>query len=305
MSKMFPGFETFDVQISNGINIHGVRSPTTGPPLLLLHGFPQTHHIWHLIAPQLTPLFTVIALDLPGYGASSKIPSSALESHKPYSKSVLASNCVEAVDALGFKDRRFGVVGHDRGGRVAHKMCVDFPERVERCMVLDIAPTLAMFEQTSQGFATDYWHWFFLIQPAPFPETLILSNPSVFQARFFGSTASATLSAPFIHEEAMQFYSKQFNDADGVHAMCEDYRAAATIDLVEAKEDLESGRKVKCELRVLWGSKGVVEKRFDALREWRAVCEGVVSGEAVESGHYVPEEVPEVVTRHVKEFWGV
>jgi haloacetate dehalogenase len=184
-------------------------------------------------------------------------------------------------------------------------MCVDFPERVERCMVLDIAPTLAMFEQTSQGFATDYWHWFFLIQPAPFPETLILSNPSVFQARFFGSTASATLSAPFIHEEAMQFYSKQFNDADGVHAMCEDYRAAATIDLVEAKEDLESGRKVKCELRVLWGSKGVVEKRFDALREWRAVCEGVVSGEAVESGHYVPEEVPEVVTRHVKEFWGV
>lgn len=200
---------------------------------------------------------------------------------------------------LGYE--RFGVVGHDRGGRVAHKLCVDFPEKVTRCMVLDVAPTLAMFEGTDQGFATDYWHWFFLIQPSPFPENLIVANPSEFQGRFFGGLAH--LAGSFITQEAMAEYVAQLKDAEGVHAMCEDYRAAATVDLEEAREDVKAGRKVRCALRCLWGRKGVVEKRFDALGLWREVCEGEVSGEAVESGHYIPEEVPDEVVRHVREFF--
>lgn len=196
---------------------------------------------------------------------------------------------------------RFAVVGHDRGGRVAHKLCVDYPDRVTKCIVLDICPTLAMFERTDQAFATAYWHWFFLIQPNPFPETLIMANPKAYAGRSFGGGYAGN---GVFNEEAMKEYMKQFEDEAGVTGMCEDYRAAATIDLEHARKDIEDGRKVKCPLRVLWGKKGVIEKSFNALELWREVSDAEVSGESVDSGHYIPEEVPDVLVKHVLEFFG-
>jgi haloacetate dehalogenase len=299
---MFPGFQEFNISVSDTATLHGVRSPGMDkPPLLLIHGFPQTHHIYHLVAPHLAKDYTLIIPSLKGYGSSSKPFSSSTLSppHYPYSKSVMASELVSLMTYLGFST--FGVIGHDRGGRVAHKMCVDYPDKVVKCLVLDIAPTLAMFEATDQGFATDYWHWFFLIQPAPFPENLILANHSEFKARFFGGAAYN--SASFMDSKAVDVYVAQFASKEGVSAMCEDYRAAATTDLAEARADIEEGKKVKCPFRCLWGKKGVIEKRFDALGEWAKVCEGEVSGEGVESGHYIPEEVPDVLIRNVKEFF--
>ena len=213
----------------------------------------------------------------------------------------MAADCVAVMAELGFQ--KFSIISHDRGARVAHKLCVDFPEKVEKVMFLDIVPTLAMFEKTDQLFATAYWHWFFLIQPAPFPEKLILGNPDSFKERFFGSTYAGEKG--YMSEEALGKYVAQFGDEAGVHAMCEDYRAAATIDLVEARRDKELGRKIRCPIRVLWGDKGVIQKRFDALGEWRAVSDGDVSGEAVPSGHYVAEEVPNILMKHIGEFLGL
>jgi haloacetate dehalogenase len=296
--KMFPGFTEFNIAVSPAVTIYGLKAGT-GPPLLLIHGFPQTHHIWHKVAPHLTSHFTVILMDLRGYGKSSKPPSSASEKHKPYSKSVMATDCTSLMSLLGYE--KFSIVSHDRGARVAHKLCVDHPERVERVMFLDIAPTLAMFEKTNQFFATAYWHWFFLIQPSPFPEKLMMASLPIFEERFFGSGYSG--GAGYMSQDAKKEYMAQFGDEDGVHAMCEDYRAAACIDLEEARSDREEGRKIKCPVRVLWGKTGVIEKSFDCLAEWRAVSEGAVSGEAVESGHYIAEQVPDILLTHIREFF--
>jgi haloacetate dehalogenase len=297
-SKMFPGFTEFNIAVSPSITIHGLKAGM-GAPLLLLHGFPQTLHIWHKVAPQLKSSFTVILMDLRGYGKSSKPPSSASEQHKPYSKSVIATDCTSLMTHLGYE--KFSILSHDRGARIAHKLCVDFPKRVERLMLLDIAPTLAMFEKTDQLFATAYWHWFFLIQPSPFPEKLMMASTSIFEERFFGGGYAGGVG--YMSQEAKGEYMAQFRDEEGVHAMCEDYRAAAAIDLVEAREDREKGRKIRCPVRVLWGKSGVIEKCFDCLAEWTAVSEGNVSGEAVESGHYIAEQVPDVLLRHVREFF--
>lgn len=170
-------------------------------------------------------------------------------------------------------------------------------------MLLDIAPTLAMYERTDREFATAYWHWFFLIQPAPFPENLLMGNVEDFQGRFFGGLQYNQ--ASFIHPANLRLYMAQFGagNGEGVHAMCEDYRAAATIDLQEARADLAAGRRIRCPIRVLWGRKGVLEERFDCLALWREVSEGEVEGEAVESGHYIAEEVPDVLLRHIREFF--
>ncbi|TVY48259.1 Fluoroacetate dehalogenase [Lachnellula occidentalis] len=291
---MFEGFEEFNIAVTPDVTIHGIKCGT-GPPLLLLHGFPQTHHIWHKITPSLTPSLTVIALDLRGYGRSSKPPSSAQQNHAPYSKSVMASDCVTVMSSLGFK--KFSICSHDRGARVAHKLCVDAPESVERVMFLDIAPTLAMFEKTDMQFATAYWHWFFLIQPSPFPETLLMT---VFWRRVWGKSEKKEI----WDEQALAEYMRQFEDREGVHAMCEDYRAAATIDLEEARKDQGEGRKIMCPVRVLVGAKGVVAMKFDFLKEWRDVSEGMVTGEPVDSGHYIAEENPDVLLKHIKGFLG-
>jgi haloacetate dehalogenase len=298
--KMFEGFKEFNVSVQKDVTIHCIKSGA-GPPLLLLHGFPQTHHIWHKVAPHLIKTFTVIAIDLRGYGQSSKPASSAEENHKPYAKSVMALDCISVMSSLGFS--KFNILSHDRGARVAHKLCVDHPEKVEKLMLLDICPTLAMFEKTNKGFATAYWHWFFLIQPAPFPEALILKNTELFQEKFFGGRYAGNGGLVF-DDQAMKEYVKQYTDEETVHSMCEDYRAAATIDLVEARKDREAERKIQCPVRVIWGKNGIIQSSFDALGEWREVSSGEVTGEAVESGHYIAEENPEVLLKHVDQFFG-
>lgn len=294
---MFDGFKSFDVQVEPEITIHGVTAGT-GPALLLLHGFPQTHHIWHIVAPQLISSFTIVAMDLRGYGASSKPAASA--THASYAKSTMAKDCVTIMSHLGYE--KFNIVSHDRGARVAHKLCVDHPDKVDKCMFLDIAPTLSMYDNTNQEFATRYWHWFFLIQPNPLPETLLLNSPMVFKTAFFGSNYGVT-GKGFFDDEALKAYEAQLTERDTVTGMCEDYRAASTIDLDEARNDVKEGRKIKCPVRIIWGKKGVIEKCFDALGLWRAVSDGEVSGEAVNSGHYIAEEAPDDLLRNIRAFF--
>ena len=179
---MFEGFQTFDIPVGPAVTIHGITAGT-GHPLLLLHGFPQTHHTWHLLAPQLISHFTIIAIDIRGYGASTGPGASS--THAAYAKSVMALDCISVMKHLGHG--KFSIISHDRGARVAHKLCVDHPDKVVKCMMLDIAPTLSMYERVNQEFATRYWHWFFLIQPHPFPETILMDNVEVLRERFFGA----------------------------------------------------------------------------------------------------------------------
>lgn len=302
---LFPDFTPFDITTITDITIHGLKyiNPTTKqPPLLLLHGFPQTHHMWNSVAPSLTQLYTVILMDLRGYGQSSKPYVTSDTNHSLYSKSAMATDCIAVMSSL-FPDRQFNILAHDRGARVAHKLAVDYPSKVKKLMLLDICPTLTMFEKTNKDFARAYWHWFFLTQSSPFPESLISANPSLFAKKFFGSGGYTGDSTTFFNSTAMSEYVGQLEDEGAVHAMCEDYRAAAGIDCEEARVDKREGRKVVCDIRVLWGKNGVVWKMFDTVSEWKAVSEGKVTGAAVDSGHYVAEEQPDVVITHVREFF--
>lgn len=291
---MFDNFTSFTIPIAPDVSISGVTAGS-GPPLLLLHGFPQTHHIWHIIAPQLTSHYTVIAPDLRGYGASSTPPSSA--PHIPYSKAVLADDMHALMAALGHP--RYFVCAHDRGARVAHFLLVTHPEAVLRAILLDICPTASMWQATDAEFARAYWHWFFLTQPAPVPETLITKAPAEFAAAFLrGGYSGKVAFAPAAYAE----YERQLADRETVHAMCEDYRASATVDVDDAREYAAAGRKIKCPIRVYWGQHGIVGKLFDALKEWRAVSEAEVEGEALDCGHYIPEEMPDAVLMRINEF---
>ena len=294
---VFEGFDIFNVKVNSSpeVVIHGVKAGS-GPPLLLLHGYPQTHRIWNHIAPTLTKNFTVIAMDLRGYGKSSK-PAGPPDP-STYSKSTMARDCVNVMSHFGFSD--FLVCSHDRGARVAHKLCVDHPSTVRKVMVLDICPTAAMYAATNFEFAYSYYHWFFLIQPFPIPEDLINANSDKYVEGHF-SSKYAGLDA--FTRESLEAYKAQMRDPDMVHASCEDYRAAASIDLEEFNEDEEMGRRVKCPLMVLWGKHGVIENCFDAVAEWRKVCDGPVTGEAVDSGHYIPEEVPDVLLEKMLVFF--
>lgn len=297
---MFEGFKPFTIttQSDPRVDIVGLQSDNLGkPPLLLLHGFPQTYHIWHRIAPRLTGEYTVVLFDIRGYGQSSKPEGLAA-----YAKSAMARDCAEVMSQLGFDS--FFVCAHDRGARVAHKLCVDHAARVRRAILLDICPTLAMYEATDFDFARAYFHWFLLIQPAPLPETMLLSDPRKLAQMWMGGRQGAGLR--IFDERCFEHYVKGMEDPATVHAMCQDYRAGATLDLDEAREDLEAGRRVQCPLKVIWGKNGVIEKCFDAVKEWRAVAdEGVaVDGYSVESGHYIPEEAPEAVVAEIQSFFG-
>jgi haloacetate dehalogenase len=295
---MFAGFIAERLRV-NGVELfvrHNLA--VEKPPLLLLHGYPQSHVIWHKVAPALAERFSVVVADLRGYGASSKPVTDA--EHLPYSKRAMAADMHGLMQALGFA--RFGVVGHDRGGRVAHRLALDFPAAVNRAMFLDIAPTLAMYEQTSMAFAAKYWWWFFLIQPAPFPETMISAAPEAYLKKKIGY-GSAGL-APFT-DVAYGAYLAGIRDPATVHAMCEDYRAAASIDLIHDREDRTRGHRLACAVHALWGETGVIQQCFQPLAEWRLVTaeDQPVTGYALPGGHYIPEELPERLVDEICRFW--
>lgn len=289
---MFEGFRTFDIACGD-INIHG-RIGGSGPPLLLLHGHPQSHVIWHRLAEPLASRFTVVATDLRGYGDSSKPPGEP--DHANYSKRAMAEDQVTVMRELGFE--RFLLCGHDRGGRVAHRLVMDHPDRVDKLMLLDIAPTLAMYEQTDRTFATAYFHWFFLIQPSPLPETLIEASPNDYITRTMGGR-HASLDA--FDPAAIAEYQRCLAQPGAAHALCEDYRASNAIDLEHDRADREAGRRIACPVSVLWGKHGIIERCFDPLTEWRAVAERV-EGEALPCGHYIPEEAPEALLDRINRF---
>jgi haloacetate dehalogenase len=290
---LFPGFR-HGVQSVNGVRIPYLIGGT-GPALLLLHGHPQTRVIWHKVAAQLARRFTVVATDLRGYGDASK--PAAVPEHVNYSKRIMARDQVETMQALGFD--KFDVLAHDRGARVAHRMAVDYPEAVRKLVVLDIAPTLAMYEQTNQEFATAYWHWFFLIQPAPFPETLLSADPRFYLTKLMGNRHAGL--KPFA-PEAFEEYVRCLSAPGGAAGTCEDYRAAATIDLQHDRADREIGRRVQAPLLVLWGKQGVVERCFKPIQEWRRVAADV-RGHAIDCGHYIPEEAPDALLAAVESFF--
>ena len=282
---MFPNFERRHLEVQ-GATINLVQGGN-GPPLLLLHGYPQTHVLWHKIAPRLAEHFTVIATDLRGYGDSSKPESDA--EHLTYSKRATADDQVEVMAQLGFE--RFCVAGHDRGGRVAHRLALDHRERVTKLAVLDIAPTHTMYRATDMDFATAYYHWFFLIQPFDLPERLIGADPEYYLRKKL--TQWGRDNAAFT-DEAMNEYLRCFTP-ETIHASCEDYRAAVSIDLEHDEIDLAAGRKIACPVLALWGAKGYVGKTYNVLEAWRAWTDEAseVSGYALPCGHFLPEEAPE------------
>ncbi len=285
-----PGFRSLEVE-TPGARIH-VAAGGSGPPLLLLHGHPQTHATWHKVAPDLAARFTVVAPDLRGYGDSTK-PDGG-ERHANYSKRAMAADQVAVMRSLGFD--RFPVVGHDRGGRVAHRMVLDHPGTVERVALFDIAPTATMYARTDQAFATRYFWWFFLIQPAPLPERLIDADPEFFLRTHIdgqSKTPGATSDALF------QEYLRCYRDPACRHAICEDYRAAATIDLEHDAADSE--RRIDIPLLALWGAKGTVGALYDVLQTWREKARDV-RGRPLECGHILQEEAPDQVLEELLSF---
>jgi haloacetate dehalogenase len=287
---VFEGFERIQIE-TRGATINAVRGGE-GPPVLLLHGYPQTLAMWHLIAPRLTASFTVVATDLRGYGDSSK--PEGREEHGGYSKRAMAADQVEVMRTLGFGS--FAVVGHDRGGRVAHRMALDHPQSVTRLAVLDIVPTRHVFETADKELAMAYYHWFFLSQPYDLPERLIGADPDYYLRKKLGGWGTGFDS---FASEAYAEYERCFRDPRTIHASCEDYRAAATIDLEHDGADRD--RKVGCPLLALWGEQGVVERLYDVLGVWRGYASDV-RGRALPCGHYLAEERPEETAEELVTF---
>jgi len=290
---VFPGFRAFDLPGAEpGISIHGVTGGS-GPPLLLLHGNPQTHAMWGKVAPALAERFTLVATDLRGYGRSSKPNTDA--DHSPYSKRAMAADMVAVMGALGFE--RFRVGSHDRGARVAHRLALDHPDRVVRLAMLDIAPTREMYRGTDETFARDYWHWFFMIQPAPLPERMISADPDGF---WHWRCARPPHGLSIFDPEALEDYLTAFRDPKTVQASCEDYRASAGIDI--RHDDADGDARITCPVLVLWAATGTVGRCFDVLSLWRQRAERV-EGSSLPGGHYLAEELPGEVTDHFLDFF--
>ena len=291
---MLENFRQQALQV-NGITIN-LRHGGSGPPLLLLHGFPQTHVIWHKVADELARHFTLVMPDLRGYGDSSRPPGEP--DHSNYSKRVMAQDMVELMRALGHPT--FYLCGHDRGGRVSHRLALDHRDVVKKLMILDISPTRTMYEATDKTFATLYYHWFFMIQPAPVPETLIGNSAAFLLNTTLGNWGSN--GAQFIDDAAMAEYQRCFCRPDAIHAACEDYRAAASIDLEHDRD--HDTNKVGCPVRVLWGDHGVVGRLFQPLEDWQEKCEKAVTGKALPAGHFIAEQVPDLLLADMLEFFG-
>ena len=292
MNPLFPGFESELIEV-NGVKIM-TRKGGSGQPLLLLHGHPQTHAIWHRVAQQLAESHTVVMTDLRGYGDSSKPQGS--HDHLNYSKRVMALDQIEVMRHFGYS--QFDVLAHDRGARVAHRLALDHPKAVKRLVLLDIAPTLAMYEKTSNQFARSYWHWFFLIQPAPLPERLIEADPAAYVRDVLGRRSAGL--APF-DPRALAEYVRCLELPGTAHGLCEDYRASASIDLVHDQLDIDKKNFLQQAVLVLWGEQGVVNQCFEPLKEWSKLAVNV-KGHALPCGHYIPEEAPELLLNQVQSF---
>jgi haloacetate dehalogenase len=291
-------FEGFDLQAidAGGIAIRVRHRLTPGkPPLLLLHGNPQTHCMWHKVATRLAERYSVVAPDLTGYGESAKPKTT--QNHEPYSKRAMANTQVTLMQRLGFD--RFFVAGHDRGGRVAYRMAFDRPEQVEKLAVLDIVPTWEAYKRADMAFGMSYFHWFFMTQPFDLPERLIAADPEFYWRKH---TSREPKGPDFFEREALEDYLRCFSNPETIHAICEDYRAAATIDMEIDEADRNAGRKIKAPLLALWGAKGRLEAWYDTLAIWRDWAHDV-RGRALDCGHYLPEERPEDVAAAFEQFF--
>jgi haloacetate dehalogenase len=286
---MFEGFALTQIKTS-GATI-AVAHGGTGPPLLLLHGYPQTHVMWHKVAPLLANDFTVVATDLRGYGDSSKPPGGG--DHAGYSKRAMAQDQVEVMSRLGFDT--FAVAGHDRGGRVAHRMALDHADRVSRLALLDIVPTHRLYADSTREFATAYFWWFFLIQPEPLPETMIGNSVGFWLKEKFGKAAPGAITA-----EAFAEYLRCYEKPETIHASCEDYRAAASIDLVHDEADMD--RKIACPLLALWAERAPMHRLYDVAATWRDRATNV-TGRSLPGTHYCAEEIPDLIAGELRQFF--
>jgi haloacetate dehalogenase len=293
----FSPFESLTLRI-DGEQVflrHSPASDRQKPALLLLHGFPQTHAMWHRVAQGLKQDFFLVMPDLRGYGASSAPPAQPDQSHM--SKRAMAQAMVSAMGQLGIE--RFALCGHDRGARVAHRMALDHPAAVSQLCVMDIAPTLDMYAATDMAFARAYYHWFHLIQPAPIPEQMIGGSPITYLHSKLGGWGTGGLA--HLEKEALTAYEAAFTPTV-ITQICDDYRASAGIDLEHDRASREQGVKIQCDTLVLWGSHGVVHRFFEPLKLWQAQCTGVVDGQALPCGHFLPEEQPDACISALRAF---
>jgi haloacetate dehalogenase len=296
MTGWFKDFEERRFAVNGAeiaLRLGGDRSK---PALLLLHGFPQTHAMWHRVAQRLRHDFFLVLPDLRGYGDSSHAPG--LPDHSNYSKRALAQDLIEVMDTLGIA--AFALCGHDRGGRVAHRLALDHPARVTKLCVIDIAPTLDMYARTDFDFARAYYHWFHLIQPTPLPELMIGGNPRAYLHAKLGGWGSGGLG--HIEPRALAEYERCFCRDEAIHTACEDYRASAGIDLEHDRESRARGHKIACDTLMLWGEHGVVQRLFDPLALWQAQCAGAVTGWAMPAGHFIPEQLPDETAAALQAF---
>jgi haloacetate dehalogenase len=297
----FDGFSAAHHKV-NGIEIFArtgglMNGQKRGPPLLLLHGFPQTHVLWNRVAQLLSQHFFLVMPDLRGYGDSTKLVGDA--NYANYSKRVMAQDMAALMSQLGFP--QYGVAGHDRGGRVAHRLALDHPASVTKLCVIDIAPTLDMYDATDMRFASAYFHWFHLIQPAPLPERMIGADAAFYLNWTLGGWGAS--GTDYIEAEALREYHRCFCTPQAIHSACEDYRASAGIDLEHDRASRAAGQKVACDFLLLWGERGVVNRLFDPLALWRAQCSGRVAGQLMPAGHFIPEEQPEATALALRAFF--
>ncbi|MDH5709928.1 MAG: alpha/beta hydrolase [Hylemonella sp.] len=299
----FKDFDTRSVGV-NGVEIFARvphSPPDARPALLLLHGFPQSHVMWHRVAQQLARDFYLVLPDLRGYGDSAK--PAGLADHSNYSKRTMAQDMVALMDALGLP--QFHLCGHDRGARVAHRLAVDHPQRVRKLALIDIAPTLDMYEGAGMSapymeFARAYYHWFHLIQPVPLPETMIGGNARAYLHAKLGGWGASGLG--YIEPQALAEYERCFCSAPAIHGACEDYRASAGIDLDHDRESRARGARIACDTLVLWGERGVVHRLFEPLPLWQAQCAATVIGHGLPAGHFIPEELPQETAAALRSF---